>query len=134
MASHGNTAQATSFVPVDKAIRKMALCTGDLCFTFDAVDNETIRALAKRFPIKLKMFDLNGNEKYAYLAEQLPAKAENVGRIKAGDIMLFGDNCLVVFYKDFETSYHYTRIGHIENKSLLVKTLGTGDVEMVLGR
>ena len=25
------------------------------------------------------------------------------------------NNCLVVFYKSFDTSYSYTKIGHIEN-------------------
>ena len=31
--------------------------------------------------------------------------------------MLYGNNCLVVFYKSFNTSYSYTKIGHIENLS-----------------
>ena len=134
MASHENTAQSTAFVAKDKAVRKMALGTGDLNLTFDTEDNETVRALAGRFPLKLKMSDLNGNEKYAYLSDPLPAKPESVGRIRAGDVMLFGDNCLVVFYKDFETSYRYTRIGHIDNQSLLVEALGKGDIEVTLGR
>ncbi|MBR7070312.1 MAG: hypothetical protein IKI30_07715 [Oxalobacter sp.] len=134
MASDENTAQSTAFVMRDKAVRKMALSTGDLNFTFDTEDNETVRALGGRFPLKLKMADLNGNEKYAYLSEPLPAKPESVGRIKAGDVMLFGDNCLVVFYKDFETSYRYTRIGHIGNSTLLTEALGSGDVEVTFGR
>jgi hypothetical protein len=29
--------------------------------------------------------------------------------------MLYGNNCLVIFYKSFDTSYQYTKIGHIEN-------------------
>lgn len=35
--------------------------------------------------------------------------------IKSGDIMLYSNNCLVFFYKSFDTSYSYTKIGHIEN-------------------
>ena len=42
--------------------------------------------------------------------------------------MLFGDDCLVVFYKDFKTTYSYTRIGHIENAADLEQTLGRGSV------
>lgn len=38
--------------------------------------------------------------------------------------MLYGNNCLVVFYKSFNTSYSYTKIGHIDNLS----DLGNEDV------
>ncbi|MBO4789449.1 MAG: hypothetical protein J5492_00380 [Oxalobacter sp.] len=134
MQSHENATQSTALVMQDPKVRKMALGTGDWNFTFDTEDNATVRALAKRFPLKLTMSDLNGNEKYAYLSEPLPAKPESVGRVEAGDVMLFGDNCLVVFYQGFETSYRYTRIGHIDNQSLLAQALGKGDVEVTLGR
>ena len=33
--------------------------------------------------------------------------------------MLFGNNCLVVFYKSFNTNYNYTKIGTIDNKEVL---------------
>lgn len=37
------------------------------------------------------MSDLNGNEKYYYLDENLPTNSENIGHINAGDIMLYGE-------------------------------------------
>ena len=38
--------------------------------------------------------------------------------------MLYGNNCLVIFYKSFDTSYSYTKIGHIDN----LEDLGTGNI------
>ena len=58
---------------------------------------------------------MNDNEKYVYLDTKLPTDPENPKRINAGDVMLYGDKCLVIFYKSFDTSYSYTKIGHIDN-------------------
>ena len=87
-------------------------------------NNETVKALTEKLPMTINMSELNGNEKYYYLPDSLPQKSENIGTVKTGDIMLFGDNCLVIFYKSFKTSYRYTKIGHIENNSELEKVLG----------
>ena len=66
-------------------------------------------------PQEFSMNELNGNEKYIYLDTTLPTNPSNIKSINAGDVMLYGDNCLVIFYKSFETSYSYTKIGHIDN-------------------
>ncbi|MBR3987464.1 MAG: hypothetical protein IKK04_09975 [Bacteroidales bacterium] len=42
------------------------------------------------------------------------------------DIMLYGDNCVVVFYETFTTTYQYTPIGHITNTEGLKEALGSG--------
>ena len=42
--------------------------------------------------------------------------------------MLFGDSCVVLFYRDFSTSYSYTRIGRLKNAGGLASVLGTGAV------
>lgn len=78
-------------------------------------DNSTASALVKMLPIALSMSDLNGNEKYAYLDKSLPTNTYSPERIEAGDVMLFGDNCLVIFYESLDTSYSYSKIGHINN-------------------
>ncbi len=100
--------------------------------TFKAVfyNNETAKAFLKKMPVKYKMSELNGNEKYKYLKYSLPAREQNVTRIKAGDIMLYGSDCLVVFYKSFSTTYTYTRIGRITNTKGLKKAAGKGRISV----
>lgn len=81
----------------------------------DLEDNSTTSALVKMLPTALSMSDLNGNEKYAYLDKSLLTNTYSPERIEAGDVMLFGDNCLVIFYESLDTSYSYSKIGHINN-------------------
>lgn len=95
-------------------------------------DNRTTAALLEMLPLVLDMAELNGNEKYCYLKQSLPVGAEYIGRINAGDIMLFGNNCLVLFYKNFNTSYSYTRIGRVNNPENIGKLLGKGRVTVTL--
>lgn len=78
-------------------------------------ENETTKQFVNMLPQQFDMTELNGNEKYAYLNTTLTTNSYTPNHIEAGDIMLYGNNCLVVFYKSFNTSYSYTKIGHIEN-------------------
>ena len=78
-------------------------------------DNKTAQEFINLLPKEFKMKELNGNEKYAYLDSSLYTNEYNPTQINKGDVMLFGNNCLVIFYKSFTTSYSYTKIGHIDN-------------------
>ena len=89
-------------------------------------DNETVTALLNLLPLELNMSELNDNEKYYYLDETLPTNQIVPTRIEKGDVMLYGNNCLVIFYKTFKTSYSYTKIGHIDN----LPNLGSGNIEI----
>lgn len=77
--------------------------------------NDTAQSFARLLPQEFNMNELNGNEKYVYLDNTLPTDSYNPKHIEAGDIMLYNNNCLVIFYKSFDTSYSYTKIGHIDN-------------------
>lgn len=97
-------------------------------FAIDLADNETAAAFAAMLPLHTEMSELNSNEKYVYLDSSLPANASNPGTIEAGDVMLYGDNCLVVFYESHDTSYAYTRIGKIADASGLAAVVGSGSI------
>ena len=91
-------------------------------------DNSTTAALRNVLPLNITMDDLNDNEKYAYLDNSLPTNTYSPKHIEAGDVMLFGDNCLVIFYKSFDTNYSYSKIGHIDN----LPNLGDDSITVVL--
>ena len=93
-------------------------------------DSETGRAFSALLPLSFEMEDENGNEKCRYLSKKLPVKSEAVGRINAGDIMLFGPSCLVIFYDSFETSYSYTRLGRIKNPEDIKRIAGRRDADV----
>ena len=106
----------------------MKLQIANYAFGVQLENNPAAEALTELLPMEINMTELNGNEKYHYLSTNLPASSEKVGKIHAGDIMLFGDDCLVLFYKSFKTNYSYTRIGYIDNTSNLEKAVGRGTV------
>lgn len=82
-------------------------------------DNETVDALINNMPFDLSMSNLNGNEFYSYLDFTLSTNSYNPGKINKGDIYLYGNNCLVIFYESFNTSYSYTKIGKLDDIEVL---------------
>jgi hypothetical protein len=103
---------------------------GSKTFTATLADSETGEAFAALLPLTVTMNELNGNEKYHYLSSYLPTAAYQPGTIHAGDLMLYGNNCVVLFYETFNTSYSYTRLGAIDNPSGLASALGSGNVSV----
>ena len=104
------------------------LIVNDKTFTATLNHNETVNELISMLPMTLHMSDLHANEKYDYLNSSLTTNSNTPGRIHAGDIKLFGNNCLVVFYDSFSTSYSYTDLGKVDDVNGFVSELGRGDV------
>ena len=111
-----------------KSMPQLLITTmGGQTFHATLVDSETTSAFQKILPLTLTMEDLHGNEKYYYFTQQFPGNAEKVRQINKGDIMLYGNDCLVIFYKNFSTTYTYTRLAHIDDPTDLEKALGKSD-------
>ena len=94
---------------------KMKLIIDNNEYEIKLENNQTVLDLINMLPLNLNMKELNGNEKYVYLNDSLETNSYNPKHIEAGDVMLYGNNCLVIFYKSFDTSFSYTKIGHIDN-------------------
>ena len=88
-------------------------------FNAEFYNNRTEKAFINHLPATYKMKKLNGNEIYKYVGYDLPGKAKKVKKVHKGDIMLYGSDCIVIFYKTFKTSYSYTKIGRITNPKKL---------------
>ena len=109
---------------------KIEIIVGSKTFSATLYDNESAKTFSGMLPLTLNMSELNGNEKYYYLDSKLPTDASRPSGIKTGDIMLYGNSCIVLFYESFSTSYSYTPIGHIDDPSGLSEALGSGSVEV----
>lgn len=107
---------------------KLKITIGTNTLTATLYNNATVTAFKTRLPMTVNMKELNGNEKYVDLPENLPANASNPGTIQTGDLMLYGSNTLVLFYKSFSTAYSYTPMGRIDDTSGLAAALGSGNV------
>lgn len=107
---------------------RMWMTVGEQRFAITLDDSETSRAFAQRLPLTLDMSELNANEKYASLPQRLPVHAVRPGTIRTGDLMLYGADTLVIFYRTFESTYSYTRIGRVDRPEALSEALGRGDV------
>lgn len=110
------------------AMPEVRITIGEQSFIAVLQDTPASQALLQRLPLMLDMQELNGNEKYFRFADALPTDAETPDAIGAGELMLYGEDCLVLFYADHPTSYSYTRLGAIENTEGLAEALGSGNV------
>jgi hypothetical protein len=106
---------------------KIQITIGNKKFDATLLDNETALAFKKYLPLEIKMIELNDNEKYGELKNRLPTNPSYPKKIQVGDLMLYGDQTLVLFYKSFTTSYSYSSIGKIDNVEGLEDALGTGN-------
>ena len=107
---------------------KMNVQIGDYTFAATLEDNAAVDAFAemmKEESIVIQMRDYSGFEKVGSLGRDLPSSDIQMVT-KAGDIVLYNGNQIVMFYGS--NSWRYTRIGKIDDLSDWEEALGSGDV------
>ncbi len=110
--------------PDEAESRAITISVGGTRFAAVVENTETGRAFLGKLPLTLSMSELNGNEKYSY-GVTLPTNASHYDAIAAGDLMLYGSDCLVLFYGE-AGGYSYTRIGRLVSTDGLADALGDG--------
>lgn len=127
VCSHGEAwAQTTSEMEINITI-------GGKTFVAEIEDTETGRAFVSRLPMTLSMSELNGNEKYYYLDESLPTASQYYSTINAGDLMLYGNSCIVLFYGQ-AGGYSYTRLGKLKGTEGLASAVGSGSINVTFSK
>jgi len=109
---------------------KLNSLVGDQKFIVALEQNPTAKAFIEKLPMTVEMIELNENEKYVELPFKLPTQPIVPSVITEGDLMLYGNNTIVLFYKSFKTRYSYTKIGKVIELPGLLEALGTGNVEV----
>ena len=117
LAASAVAAEGAGVVPI-------VVTVGGRSFAALVEDSATGRAFLEKLPLALDMQELNGNEKYRY-GVALPTAAEYCATIAAGDLMLYGSNCLVLFY-GAAGGYSYTRVGRLASTEGLAEAVGAG--------
>ena len=108
----------------DEKVNNVKVIINDKTYLLNLDNNMTVDEFIDLLPQEFNMSELNGNEKYVYMKKSLITNSYNPGHVEKGDVYLYSDNCLVIFYKSFNTSYYYTKIGHIDN----LPDLGDGNI------
>ena len=123
------TEKNTEMLETEEAAEmKMNVKIGSYTFTATLEENDAVRELVemmKKNPVVISMDDYSGFEKVGSLGRRLTTSNKQT-TTKAGDIVLYNGNNIVMFYGS--NSWSYTRIGKIDDLTNWKKALGSGSI------
>lgn len=123
----GETLDPVDSSEQEEAFMQITVTINDVPFTATIEDTEGGQELLARLPLTLSMEELHGNEKYCYTGEPFAGEQHVPQTIEAGDLMVFGSDCLVLFYETFANGgWSYQRLGRIDDPTGLADACGAG--------
>lgn len=111
---------------------KIKVQVGEAAFKAVLEENSAAQELAELLrhdPLTMQMSEYAGFEKVGFIGKSLPADDVRMTS-RAGDIVLYNENQLVLFYGS--NTWSYTKIAHIDDLSGWKEALGNGDVTVRL--
>ncbi|WP_057511552.1 cyclophilin-like fold protein [Staphylococcus sp. NAM3COL9] len=111
---------------------KVTFTIDSITFSANIFDNVTSQYLLEKLPLSITMHDLNNNEKYHDFNDAFPTNMQEIKHIHKGDIMLYQDSYLVIFYKSFTTTFSYTPVGTITHPDSLDVLNSISDVDITI--
>ena len=127
-------ASETGVISDEEENSAMVMKIGDTPVQVIWEDNESVKALKELIgdsDLNIQMSMYGGFEQVGSIGQSLPRNDAQT-TTKAGDIVLYSGNQMVVFYGS--NSWAYTRLGHIsdKNEDELAELLGNGDVTITI--
>ena len=126
--------QTETTVESQEATAEMEMYIGDQSVQVQWETNDAVNALKEKVQEETLIIDMSMYSDFEQVGELgfgLPANDKQI-QTKAGDIMLYAGDKIVVFYGT--NSWDYTPLGKIQDKSPeeLAELLGNGDVSITL--
>lgn len=105
-------------------------------FLVNMDNTPTGKALMARLPstsMRLPTsYDQDGVLKYYDMPMNIVSNPEKITNVSTGDLLMDGNDRLILYYQDAEINGEYTKVGKIENSDGLAEALGDGEVTFIL--
>lgn len=127
-------AKATTAATTSPQVSKMQIEVNGQTFSAALDSTDAAHDFASRLPMTLDMDEFGGNEKSHFVDYAYPTVGGGiVSPIEAGDVMLYQNNCIVLFYGTHDnTEYSYVPLAKIDNPAGLAEAVGAGSATVTL--
>ena len=110
--------------------KAMKLTIGETAVPVTWEDNPSVEDLRTHLPLTIQMSRYGGNEQVGSIGQNI-VRDDKETTTKAGDIVLYSGNKIVIFYGS--NSWAYTRLGHVNlSQQEMTELLSNRDVKITL--